>query len=57
VGEIRALAKDAVSQRQIAERLDPPIHRRTVARALASETPPRYVRALTATVKLEIPAS
>lgn len=41
--EIRALAGDGVSQRQIAKRLG--IHRRTVARALASETPPRYVRA------------
>jgi transposase len=41
--EIRALASDGVSQRQIAERLG--VHRRTVARALASDTPPRYVRA------------
>jgi transposase len=32
-----------VSQRQIAKRLG--IHRRTVARALASDAPPRYVRA------------
>src|SRR5947209_6982184 len=40
---MRALASDGVSQRQIAKRLG--IHRRTVARALASETPPRYVRA------------
>jgi transposase len=42
--EIRALASDGVSQRQIAQRLG--VHRRTVARALASEVPPRYVRAL-----------
>ena len=41
--EIRALASDGVSQRQIAKRLG--IHRRTVARALVCETPPRYVRA------------
>jgi hypothetical protein len=41
--EIRALASDGVSQRQIAERLG--IHRRTVARALATDAPPRYVRA------------
>ena len=41
--EIRALASDGVSQRQIAKRLG--VHRRTVARALASEAPPRYVRA------------
>jgi transposase len=41
--EIRALASDGVSQRQIAQRLG--VHRRTVARALASDTPPRYVRA------------
>jgi transposase len=41
--EIRALASDGVSQRQIAARLG--VHRRTVARALASDTPPRYVRA------------
>jgi transposase len=43
--EIRALASDGVSQRHIAARLG--IHRRTVARALASDTPPRYVRAPT----------
>jgi transposase len=43
--EIRALASDGVSQRQIAMRLG--VHRRTVARALASDTPPRYVRAPT----------
>ena len=41
--EIRALAKDGVSQREIARRLG--INRRTVARALGSDTPPRYVRA------------
>ena len=41
--EIRALASDGVSQRQIAKRLG--IHRRTVARALATDAPPRYVRA------------
>jgi transposase len=41
--EIRALASDGVSQREIAQRLG--IHRRTVARALASDAPPRYVRA------------
>ncbi len=43
--EIRALDRDGVSQRQIAERLG--IHRRTVARALASDSPPKYVRAPT----------
>ena len=41
--EIRALASDGVSQREIAKRLG--VHRRTVARALASDAPPRYVRA------------
>ena len=41
--EVRALAKDGVSQREIARRLG--INRRTVARAVGSETPPRYVRA------------
>jgi transposase len=41
--EIRALASDGVSQREIGRRLG--INRRTVARALASEAPPRYVRA------------
>lgn len=41
--EIRALARDGVSQREIAGRLG--INRRTVARALASDEPPRYVRA------------
>jgi transposase len=41
--EIRALASDGVSQRQIAKRLG--VHRRTVARALASDAPLRYLRA------------
>lgn len=41
--EIRMLASDGVSQRQIAKRSG--IHRRTVARALAGDAPPRYVRA------------
>ena len=41
--EIRALGRDGVSQRQIAKRLG--INRRTVARALAVDAPPRYVRA------------
>jgi transposase len=41
--EIGALEKDGVSQREIARRLG--INRRTVARALASDAPPRYVRA------------
>jgi transposase len=41
--EIRALAKDGVSQREIARRLG--VNRRTVVRALGSDTPPRYVRA------------
>jgi transposase len=41
--EIRTLARDGVSQREIAGRLG--INRRTVARALASDAPPRYVRA------------
>ena len=39
--EIRALDPDGVSQRQIAKRLG--TNRRTVARALAVETLPRYV--------------
>ena len=43
--EIRALARDGVSQREIARRLG--INRRTVARAIGSEQPPRYVRAPT----------
>jgi transposase len=41
--EIRALASDGISQREIARRLG--INRRTVARAVGSDTPPRYVRA------------
>ena len=41
--EIRTLARDGVSQREIAARLG--INRRTVARALAVDEPPRYVRA------------
>ena len=41
--EIRALGRDGVSQRQIAKRLG--VNRRTVARALASASRPRYVRA------------
>ncbi|MBV9916491.1 MAG: IS21 family transposase [Solirubrobacterales bacterium] len=41
--EIRALAKDGILQREIASRLG--INRRTVARALAADQPPRYVRA------------
>jgi transposase len=41
--EIRTLAGDGVSQRQIAARLG--INRRTIARALATDAPPRYVRA------------
>ena len=40
---VRTLAADGLSQRQIAERLG--INRRTVARLLASEEPPRYRRA------------
>ena len=41
--EIRALAKDGLSQREIARRLG--INRRTVARALVSDGPPRDARA------------
>ncbi len=41
--EIRTLARDGVSQREIARRLG--INRRTIARALATDAPPRYVRA------------
>ena len=41
--EIRTLARDGVSQREIARRLG--INRRTVVRALGSDAPPRYVRA------------
>jgi transposase len=41
--QARALAADGVSQREIARRLG--INRRTVARLVASEEPPRYRRA------------
>jgi transposase len=41
--EIRTLARDGVSQREIARRLG--INRRTVVRALGSDAPPRYVGA------------
>lgn len=41
--QVRALAADGVSQREIACRLG--INRRTVARLVASEEPPRYRRA------------
>ena len=41
--QVRALAVDGVSQREIACRLG--INRRTVARLLAGEEPPRYRRA------------
>ena len=41
--EVRTLGRDGVSQREIARRLG--INRRTVARALAADAPPRYVRA------------
>src|SRR5213593_4207986 len=41
--QVRALAADGVSRREIAERLG--INRRTVARLAASEVPPRYRRA------------
>jgi len=40
--QVRALAADGISQREIAERLG--INRRTVARLVASEGPPRYRR-------------
>jgi transposase len=40
---VRALAADGISRREIAQRLG--INRRTVARLLASEEPPRYRRA------------
>lgn len=43
--QVRALAADGVSQRQIAARLG--MNRRTVARLAASAEPPRYRRALT----------
>jgi transposase len=41
--QVRALAADGLSQREIARRLG--INRRTVARMVASEEPPRYRRA------------
>src|SRR5690349_14469207 len=41
--QVRALAADGVSQREIAARLG--INRRTVARLVAAEEPPRYRRA------------
>ena len=41
--EIRALAQDGVSQREIARRLG--INRRTVGRAFSLDVPRRYVRA------------
>jgi transposase len=41
--QVRALAADGVSQREIARRLG--INRRTVARLAGSEEPPRYRRA------------
>jgi transposase len=41
--QVKALAADGVSQTQIAERLG--INRRTVARLLAADEPPRYSRA------------
>jgi transposase len=41
--EVRALAADGVSQRQIAVRLG--IHRKTVKRLLQAPEPPRYARA------------
>jgi excisionase family DNA binding protein len=40
--QVRALAADGVSQREIAQRLG--INRRTVARLIASGEPPRYRR-------------
>ncbi len=43
--QVRALAADGVSEREIAERLG--INRRTVARLARSEEPPRYRRAPT----------
>ena len=42
---VRALAADGVSRREIARRLG--INRRTVARLLATDEPPRYRRAAT----------
>jgi DNA invertase Pin-like site-specific DNA recombinase len=41
--QVRALAADGISQREIACRLG--INRRTVARLLATDEPPRYRRA------------
>jgi hypothetical protein len=41
--QVRALAADGVSQREVAGRLG--INRRTVARLLAADVPPRYSRA------------
>jgi transposase len=41
--QVRALAADGVSQREIAERLG--INRRTVKRLMDADEPPRYVRA------------
>ena len=43
--QVRALAAEGISQREIAERLG--INRRTVARLAAAEEPPRYRRAPT----------
>ncbi len=43
--QVRALAADGVSQREIASRLG--INRRTVARLVASDQPPRYRRPAT----------
>jgi len=43
--QVRALAADGISRREIAQRLG--INRRTVARLLASDEPPRYRRAPT----------
>jgi transposase len=43
--QVRALAADGISQREIAQRLG--INRRTVARLVRSEGPPRYRRAPT----------
>ena len=41
--QVRALAADGISEREIGRRLG--INRRTVARLLASDDPPRYRRA------------
>jgi DNA invertase Pin-like site-specific DNA recombinase len=41
--QVRALAADGVSQREIAARLG--INRRTVRRLVAADEPPRYLRA------------